>query len=106
LIDLGDIPAGATKRIKLLAKVRDPEPDLSGARLEVFPPFLKAELTPRSGEKPGLYDLTFEVPSDAPVGQYHSTPLGRIKIETGHSRIGEVQMPITFAVVPRRSLAE
>ena len=103
VIDLGDIREGQGKRMNLLVKVRDPEPDLPMAKVEIFPSFLAAELKPRAEGK-GLYDLTLEVPPSTPTCQYHSNPLGRILIDTGHPRVGALELKVTFAVVPWPSL--
>jgi hypothetical protein len=103
LVDLGDIREGKGKRVNLLVKVRDPEPQLPNAKVEVFPNFLVADFKPREEGK-GLYDLTIELPPDAPLCQYHSTPLGRIQIDTGHPRVGVIELKMTFAVVPRQAL--
>jgi hypothetical protein len=105
LVDLGDIREGKGRRVNLLVKVRDPDPVLPTAKVEVFPSFLTVEFKPREEGK-GLYDLTIDLPADAPLCQYHSTPLGRVKIDTGHPRVGVIELKMTFAVVPRKSLSE
>jgi len=103
LIELGDVDAGVPKRVQLLAKVRDAELELPQARVEVFPSFLKARFEPLAS-KPGLYQLHIELPADAPACQYQNDPIGHVRIDTGHARIGVVELKVSFAVVPRRSL--
>src|SRR5262249_39368486 len=87
VVDFGNVTEGKGKRVKLLAKVRDADPQISAANLKVFPEFLKAQWVAHS-EQPGLYDLTIELPDDLPPCQYNSSPVGRMSIETGHPRIG------------------
>ena len=103
LIELGDVDAGESKRVQLLAKVRDAEVRLPQAQVEAFPNFLQARFEPLPG-KAGLYQLHVELPADAPACQYQSDPIGRVRIDTGHPRIGVVELKVSFAVVPRRSL--
>jgi hypothetical protein len=103
LIDMGNVREGQSRRVKLLAKVRDPEPELPAPRVEVFPAFLTASLTPHKGQK-GLYDLTIELPADAPTCQYRVNAFGRLTIDSGHPRIGLVELQLAFAVVPQKSL--
>ncbi len=103
LIELGDVDAGQAKRIQLLAKVRDAELDLPAAQVEAFPSFLQARFEPLANKR-GLYQLLIELPGDAPACQYQSDPIGRVRINTGHPRIGVVELKLSFAVVPRRSL--
>jgi len=82
-------------------KVQYVELSLDGAKVEVFPEFVTATLQPHPGDKPGLYDLILEVPAGVPACQYHSNPLGRVRIDTGHPRIGQVELGVSFAVLPR-----
>lgn len=103
IIDLGVIPRGQGHSAKLLVKIRDPEQRLPDAKLEVTPSFLKAELVPH-GEAKGLYNLIIEVPHDAPDCQYRSSSLGQLRIATGHPRIGNVDLKVSFAVLPRPRL--
>lgn len=102
-IELGDVREGQAARVQLLAKVRDLEPELPAAKVEVFPKFLQAKFEPVAN-KPGIYNLTIDLPDDAPAGQYHNDRTGRVRIESGHPRIGVVELPITFAVIPRAKL--
>jgi hypothetical protein len=102
LIDLGKIAVGTGKKVKLIVKVRDEQTALAGATVVTSPALLKAELKPRSEQQgKGLYDLTVEVPADAPICQHLVEPRGSIKIDTGHPRIGIVELPVSFAVMPR-----
>jgi len=103
IVDLGDVREGNGRRITLLVKVRDPEPELPAAKVEVFPKFLAATFQRRESGK-GLYELTIELPADAPQCQYHSSPIGHIKIDSGHPRVGAVELKLSFAVVPRETL--
>ena len=102
IIDLGRIPVGKGKKVKVLVKVRDADPAIEAARLIVKPEWLKAELTRHPADAGrGLYDLTVELPSAAPPCQYLGNPLGQLRIDTGHPRIGVVELGVTFAVLPR-----
>jgi hypothetical protein len=102
LIDLGKIAVGRGKKVKLVVKVRDELTALDFAQVVTTPAFLKAEFRPRAeDEGKGLYDLTVEVPADTPVCQHLVDSHGQIRIDTGHPRIGVVELPISFAVVPR-----
>jgi hypothetical protein len=103
-IQLGNVAEGQAKRVKLLAKVRDPEVEISEPDVETFPAFLKAQFSPHEGGQKGLYDITIELPDDQTPCQFNSSPVGRVKIETHHPRIGAVELLVTFAIVPRRSL--
>jgi hypothetical protein len=104
VIDLGNIPEGKEKRVQLLAKVRDPQHELGATKIETYPQCLRAEFVAHDGEQSGLYDLRVMVPDDAPVGQFQSNPIGRIRIQTGHPRIGTVELRVAFVVAPRPSL--
>src|SRR5262245_30379352 len=104
VVELGNVAEGKGKRVKLLAKVRDPETEISDAEVETFPAFLRAQFSQHEGGQKGLYDITIELPDDQTPCQYNSSPVGRVKIETHHPRIGAVELLVTFAIVPRRSL--
>jgi hypothetical protein len=83
--------------------VRDPQADLTNVKITVSPEFLVAAIQPHSGHR-GLYDLTIDIPDDVPPCQYNSTPIGRLKIETGHPRLGDMELKMSFAIIPRKSL--
>jgi len=104
VVDFGNVLEGMGKRVKLLAKVRDTSPDISAAHVEASPTFLKTELALRSEGQAGLYELTIELPDDVPPCQYNSSPIGRVRIDTHHPRIGTVELLVKFAVLPRHSL--
>ncbi|HEY2411371.1 MAG TPA: DUF1573 domain-containing protein [Pirellulaceae bacterium] len=106
VVEFGNLTEGNGKRIKIIAKVRDTDLVISQPDVQVFPEFLKAEFRRHEGEAKGLYELILELPSDLPPCQYNSDPVGRVKIDTHHPRIGEIQLLVQFAVVPRRSLAD
>jgi hypothetical protein len=105
LIDLGINPQGKARSATLLLKIRDPEPSIQQAKVDVSPDFLQAKLVPPAdGESAGLYRLVVELPADAPTGQFRSNPLGYIRLDTGHPRIGVVELKVSFAVMPRERL--
>lgn len=104
VISLGSTAPGEGKRIRLLAKVRDVDLRLENPRVTAWPHFLKAELVPHADGHAGNYSLTVELPDDVPPCVYQSNPIGRIVIDTGHPRIGSVELPVAFAVVPKRSI--
>jgi hypothetical protein len=102
IIDLGANPVGQGKKVKMLVKVRDAEPTLDKATLTVTPSWLKAQLTRHPGDAAkGLYDLTVELPGETEPCQYLGNPRGQVRIDTGHPRIGVVELGVTFAVLPR-----
>jgi hypothetical protein len=103
-IDLGSLPEGKGTRVRLLVKVRDREPYLDRAKVTVFPEFLVARLRPHAeGQGHGLYDLELELPATAPSGQFRGNPRGEVRIDTGHPRLGNVKLGVTFAILPRPS---
>lgn len=104
MVDLGTVPQGKGKKVRLLVKVRDEQRELPQARIEASPSFLQAEFSPHEGETEGLYDLVVELPSDAPACQYRTSPIGYIRIDTGHPRIGAIELKVTFAVLPKQPL--
>ena len=89
--------------MQIVARLRDRDQDLPGAKIETFPEFLQARLEPVASKR-GFYHLTVELPEGVPAGQYHNDRTGRIRIDTGHPRIGVVELKVTFAVIPRSSL--
>jgi len=101
----GSVPFGKGKKTKLLIKVRDAELALGAPQIEVVPNVLRVQLTPRSeaGAARGLYDLSIELPADAPICQYLGTPQGKVTIRTNHPRIKQIDFPVRFAVVERRN---
>lgn len=103
-IDLGNVPQGQGKTVRILLKVRDAQHELPSAKVTVSPEFLRATLAPCSSGGTGLYELTLTLPNDSPACQYRSQPIGQLRIDTGHPRIGVVELPVVFAVVPRRRL--
>jgi len=104
VVELGNVPVGQGKRVKLIAKVRDSEVELSEPHVDVYPQFLKAQFAAHEGDQRGLYDITIELPDDVDPCQYNSRPVGRVRIDTHHPRIGVVELIVTFAVVPRQPL--
>lgn len=100
MIDLGTVPEGAGKKLKLLVKIRDERRELGQPKLEISPDFLEARIEPHEGgEKSGLYDLHIELPRGTPACQYLSSPIGRLAIVTEHPRIGTVELKLSFAVL-------
>lgn len=106
LIDLGDVPQGRGQTVRVLLKVRDAQRELPDVKIEVEPEFLHTSFRSVPGGAAGLYELTITLPDDTPPCQYRSQPLGRLRIDTGHPRIGVVELPVAFAVVPRRRLSD
>ena len=100
-VDLGSLREGQGRRVRLLVKVRDSDPDLSGAQVAAHPEFLRATLSKRpAGQVQGLYDLEIEIPADAPSCQFRGNPRGEVRIDTGHPRLGSVKLGVTFAILP------
>jgi hypothetical protein len=100
-IDLGNIPEGEAQEVKLLAKVRDELRTLGDVKVEVFPDFVTASWIAHPGGQPGMYQLVLAVPAGIGSCQYKSNPSGRVVIRTSHPRIAEVQLGLSFAIVPR-----
>jgi hypothetical protein len=105
-IDLGDVPQGQERTVRILLKVRDAQRDLPGAQVQIWPEFLQCSFRPAPGGAAGLYELTITLPEGTPACQYRSQPIGQLRIDTGHPRIGVVELPVVFAVVPRRRLSD
>jgi len=104
IIDLGTILEGKGAKAKLLIKIRDKGAKLENAQLEISPALLKAELKPHTSEGgQGLYDLIVELPPGAPPCSYRTSPLGHVNINTGHPRIGTIELRVSFAVLSRQA---
>jgi hypothetical protein len=102
IIDLGTVPYGVGKKVKLVCKVRDSQTDLGSPTIVVHPPVLHAQLRPLSeGDAQGLYELEVELPAGVEPCQYLATPVGRLEIVTDHPRIGTVNLMVSFAVLPK-----
>jgi hypothetical protein len=100
-VDLGSLAEGSGTRIKLLIKVRDQEARLDLAQVTTSPAFLEAKLVPRvESTKLGLYDLEIAIPKTAPPIQFRGNPRGEVHIDTGHPRLGQHTLGVTFAVLP------
>jgi hypothetical protein len=100
---LGQVNQREGKTLRMSLKLRDDELSLPIRSIEVVPRYLKVTLEPHKEADlatPGLFDLTIEVPADAPVGQYLGNPHGNVRISTGHPRVPEIQFKVTLAVVP------
>lgn len=99
-IDLGSTFQGQAKSTKVLVKIRDDEPVLENTTFTLEPNFLKAELTPHVSQEAvaGLYDLVITIPEDAPACQFLGSPPGKIRIKTGHPRIGDVEFDLHLIV--------
>lgn len=102
IVDLGTVLQGKSTKAKLLIKLRDRSAALDQSMIEVSPAILRAKLTPHAGQTgQGLYDLVVELPDDAPSCSYRTSPLGRVRIDSGHPRIGTIELGVSFAVLPR-----
>lgn len=100
---IGQVPQGAGKTVRLSIKLRDTDLSFPVQKIQVEPSFLKVTVEPHQEADlatPGLFDVTIEVPADAPVGQYMGNPLGSLKIITNHPRVPEVAFKVMLAVVP------
>jgi hypothetical protein len=100
---IGQVPQGAGKTVRLSIKLRDEDLSFPVQKIEVKPSYLKVTVEPHQEADlptPGLYDVTIEVPADAPVGQYMGNPQGSLKITTGHPRVPEITFQVMLAVVP------
>jgi hypothetical protein len=100
---LGQIPHGTGKSIRVLIKLRDEEQSLPVTSIETDPSFLKVSVAPhleKEAATPGLFDLTIEVPADAPVCQYSGNPDGKLVIRTGHPRVPEISLKMNLSITP------
>jgi len=100
---IGQVPQGAGKTIRLSIKLRDEDLSLPIQKIEVEPSYLKVTVEPHKEADlatPGLFDLTVEVPANAPIGQYLGNPQGNLRITTGHPRVPEIKLKVMLAVVP------
>jgi hypothetical protein len=96
-IDFGVVQRGTGKQARLVVKVRDADTDLQLRKITTNPEFVQAKLTPAPA-KAGLYFLDVTVPPNAPKCEYLLTERGTIRLEYGHSRIGETNLKLRFAV--------
>jgi hypothetical protein len=101
LINLGNISEGQSKEVKLIAKVRDDVKELENLRVEVFPRFAQATMEPHPDGQPGMYNLVIAIPAGSEPCQYKADPAGRIVIHSDHPRIGDVELGLSFAIVPK-----
>ncbi|MCE9527138.1 MAG: DUF1573 domain-containing protein, partial [Planctomycetales bacterium] len=100
---IGQVPHGAGKTLRLSIKLRDADLTLPIQSIAAEPSFLKVSVEPHNEADlatPGLFDLTIEVPPDAPIGQYLGNPQGSLRIVTGHPRVPEIKFKVMLAVVP------
>ncbi|MFN0017035.1 MAG: DUF1573 domain-containing protein [Pirellulaceae bacterium] len=100
---IGQVPHGAGKTLRMTIKLRDEDLSFPIQKIEVEPSYLKVTVEPHQEAAlatPGLFDLTVEVPADAPIGQYLGNPQGSIRITTGHPRVPEIKFKVMLAVVP------
>lgn len=101
IIDLGTMPKGAGKRLKLVMKVRDPQTELRIGGVQIKPAFLKASVKPHAEDGiAGLYDLAIELPDDVEPCTYLGRPSGELKIDLDHPRIDDLTLEVRFAVAP------
>jgi hypothetical protein len=96
-IDLGVVQRGLGKKVRLILKIRDPDPDLKLRQVTATPSFIAAELIP-SGAKPGLYYLDVGIPADAPTCEYLLNKRGQIHLEYDHPRVSGTKLQVRFAV--------
>lgn len=101
IIELGTIPRGIGKKLKLVVKVRDEDKDLKVGKLAVKPEFLKASLTPHQEHTAtGLYDLAIELPPSVEPCSFLGKPSGELTIDLDHPRIDDLTLEVRFAVAP------
>jgi hypothetical protein len=100
-INLGQISVGDGKQARFVAKVRDHETNIALSRVTVEPSFVQVSLEPMSDvATPGLYYLNITIPADAPAGTYRHLDGAKMKLEFDHPRIGELEFPLNFSIVP------
>ena len=100
---IGQVPQGAGKTMHLSIKVRDEDLSLPIQSIRCEPSFLKVFVEPHQEANlatPGLYDLSIEVPADAPACQYMGNPQGSIRIATNHPRVPEIKFQVMLLVTP------
>jgi hypothetical protein len=101
VIELGTVPRGAGRKVRLVMKVRDPQMELNVASVRTTPEFLKATIEPHREEGvTGLYDLTIELPADVAPCTYLGRPSGELTIDLDHPRIDDMTLEVRFAVAP------
>jgi hypothetical protein len=101
ILDLGNINQGEARQARVIAKVRDELTDLDQVEVEVFPEFVTATFQPHASGQSGMYQLVIDVPAGIDPCQYKSNPSGKLTIKTPHPRIGDVELKLIFAIVPR-----
>lgn len=97
-LQLGAVPLGESKRFRLVLKVRDPEPEISDAVLEVEPSFIEAKLT-RHATVPDVYTIDLEVPKSATVGNYGTVLPGHLRLKSSHPRLESLDLRLQLDVV-------
>lgn len=100
---IGQVPHGAGKTVRLAVKLRDEDLSLPVQKIEMEPAFVKVSLEPHQEADlatPGLYDLTLEIPADAPICQYMGNPQGSLRITTSHPRVPEIKFKMRLSIVP------
>jgi hypothetical protein len=103
-LDLGNIRAGTALHRRLVLKVRDKQPELQIRSLQASPEFVDVQLTPyqTGAQATGLYHLDVRLAADSPIGDYRGMRRGSIKLSVDHPRIGDLELPLSFAILPGR----
>lgn len=101
VVDLGIIPQGRSRKLRLLVKIYDDQPLVEFEPAEVTPSFLKVQVSPLHGrgDARGLYQLSIESPADAPPCYYLALKCGSIRLKPNHPRIGETTLQVNLAVL-------
>lgn len=101
VVELGTVPRGVAKQVRLVMKVRDPLTELGVGKIETQPAFLKAHVAPHQEEGvSGLYDLVIELPDNVEPCTYLGGPSGKLTIDVDHPRIDDLKLEVLFAVAP------
>jgi hypothetical protein len=102
IIDLGVRNKGEGNHVRLFMKVRDEELDLKLRRIETWPKYVSAAVSPTDPEHPGngTYYLDVELARDAPVCNHRLRDHGRVNLEFDHARIPRLDLKTSFAVMP------
>jgi hypothetical protein len=103
VVTIGRVAPGQTARVRLLLQVRGEHRQIRVERIEKTPAFVNVSVAPRSAglAAKGLYEITIEVPRDAPECNYLRVDgMGEIRVLTDHPEMPEiVRLKIAFAVI-------
>jgi len=97
---LGTIAQGTSRRTTVTLKVALQPRALRVRHIAAEPEFVRVRMAPLKPDAPelGLYRIEVEVPADAPMCNHLGVEAGRVRIETDHPKVPELNLRLEFAV--------